>query len=340
MPPVVIGGAIAAAGIAAAGAVGAAALSSKAQKKAASKSAEVAQETSAENNALQREIYTQNQAYLAPYAGRGNEAGNAINALLGIAGTAPTGPVYTLPTPIAPVPVGTGVGPNGLGSDGLALTGSTPRFQAFAKKFLDNQINGGELTLADAPPWYHTLNGTTPTAAVPAGAIGATPVPTTGTAPAASPVSTYQNAFQNYLDSTGYQFQMDQGNKAINQGYAAKGSLQSGAALKALQTYGQDTAKGFFKDYLGLLANQQAVGLSGAGAIAGVGTGYANSVSANNNMAMQQQINAFGQRADATSGLWGTVGGAIGGIANAFGSSYRPTVGGTIGGIANAFGRP
>lgn len=132
------------------------------------------------------------------------------------------------------------------------------------------------------------------------------------------------NAFQNYLNSTGYQFQVDQGAKAINQNYAASGSLQSGAALKALQTYGQNTATGFFKDYLGLLANQQGVGLSGASAVAGVGQNYVNSVSANNNAAGTAAQNAYLTQGNANANMWGNVAGAIGGVANAFGSSYRP----------------
>jgi cellobiose-specific phosphotransferase system component IIB len=214
MPPVVI-----AAGIGAAAGIGGAMLSSSAQKKAANKASDTALKTASQNNALQKEIYTQNYNLLAPFVNRGNQAGDAINSLL-----------------LSP-----------------------------------NQNNA---------------------------------------------------AFQNYLNSTGYQFQLDQGSKALQQGAMARGALQSGAASKALQTYGQNTATSFFKDYLGLLANQQGVGLSGGSAVAGVGQNYGNSVSANNNLAGSAAANAHLAAGNAQAGIYGNIAGGISGVANALASSY------------------
>ncbi len=275
-----------AAGIGAIGAIGGAALSASAQKKAASKAANSAASTAAANNALQEKIYNQNAGYLSPFVTRGNAAGDSINALLGIGG------VSAAPPPAA----------------------QPPASQFPPSSTQPPPPRGGLFSLIDQNSNY--------------GFAGNTQQPlTANAAPAAPPVSsglTPQAAFNNYLGSTGYQFQVDQGNQAITQGYAAKNALQSGAALKALQTYGQNTATGFFKDYLGLLGNQQGVGLAGASAIAGVGSGYANSVSANNNLAGNAQQNAYLSAGQANGNLYNAIGSSIGNVAGSvFGSSYR-----------------
>lgn len=127
------------------------------------------------------------------------------------------------------------------------------------------------------------------------------------------------SAFDQYRNSTGYQFRVDEGNKAINQGYAARGQLESGAAMKALQARGQNLATDDFKDYLGLLGNQQGVGLSAGSALAGVGQQYAGTVSANNNMAGQAKGDAYIAGGVANQNMYS-------GITNAFGrlaTSYR-----------------
>lgn len=317
MPPVVV-----AAGIGAAAGIGGAALSASAQKKAAKSASNSAASTAAANNALARENREFSAARLDPYAHRGNEAGNAINALLGISGTLPA------------------ANPTG----GMANGGTNPNLNTWAQGAInammpritrsnvrqqlgsmsDNPVQALDYLMQLSPPssdqypLYQQY-------------LASNPRPQATAAPAATqpavtnPQGAYNNAFQNYLNSTGYQFQLGEGNKAINQGYAARGSLQSGAALKALQTYGQNTATGFFKDYLGLLANQQGVGLSGASAVAGVGQNYVNNVSANNNAAGSAAANAALMAGNANANLYGNIAGGIAGVANAFGSSYRRT---------------
>lgn len=298
MPPAIIAG-----GVAAAGAIGGAVLSSNAQRRAASTAANAAQSTATQNNALQQQIYNQNYATLNPYVSRGNEAGSAINSLLGIAGTAPAGAQGTQQYgPAAPLGGGYS-GPTLQQIYAMQNDGIPGNFQPALNAYMAGQGAGGPAA------------GGAPATAPSAGGV---------TTPAPTPQANYQNAFQNYLNSTGYQFQVDQGNRGINQGYAARGALQSGAALRALQTYGQNTATGFFRDYLGLLSNQQGVGLSGANAIAGVGTNYANSVSANNNNAGNAAANNALLAGNANANMWGNISGAVGGLANAFGSSYRP----------------
>jgi hypothetical protein len=99
-------------------------------------------------------------------------------------------------------------------------------------------------------------------------------------------------AFQNWQNSTGYQFQLKQGQDSVTAALGAKGLTDSGAALKALTQYGQNAAQGSFQTYLGDLTQQQGVGLSAASAQAGVGQNYANAVSNNNNTAANASENA------------------------------------------------
>jgi hypothetical protein len=226
--------------------IGGAVIASGNSKSAANTATQAAQQSAAQNNALQSQIYGQNSSNLSPYMQRGNAAGDSINSLLGLNST---------PSP-------------GFGNGG----------------YFGGQQGGGQ-----SP-----------------GAAG--------------------NAFQNYLGSDGYQFRRQQGLDATNAGYAARGMLQSGAALKALSDYGQNTASSEFGKYLGYLGGQQGVGLSGANALAGVGTNYANATSANNDSAASARGNAAlassGQQNGTINSLFGAAGNIGGQYANSLGSSY------------------
>lgn len=86
-------------------------------------------------------------------------------------------------------------------------------------------------------------------------------------------------AFQNYLKSTGYQFQLGQGEGAITGNAAAKGILNSGATAKALTGYGQGLASTTFNNYLtqlgslaGLQGSQAGQGLTAAQTVGQAGT--------------------------------------------------------------------
>jgi hypothetical protein len=81
-------------------------------------------------------------------------------------------------------------------------------------------------------------------------------------------------AFDTYKNSTGYQNVLDGGSRAITGNAASRGLLSSGSTLKALNNYGQDTAKSYFNKYL-----QQLLGLSGQGLQAGGLIGNAGQVS-------------------------------------------------------------
>lgn len=215
--------ALIAAGIGAAGSIAGAAISSNAASNASDKAAQAA----AANNALQREIYASNKGELQPYIDRGNTAGGAESALLGLGGDA-----------------------------GAA-----------------------------------------------------------------------KNAFDKYLGSTGYQFQLGQGVNAITGNRAASGTLDSGGTLKSLNAYGQGIASNYFQSYLNNLSGVAGTGLTGASALAGVGQNYANAVSQNNNNAANTAANAGLSSANSINGL-------IASGLNAFGSQQglssfmRPNSGG------------
>ncbi len=101
--------------------------------------------------------------------------------------------------------------------------------------------------------------------------------------------------FSKFYASPGYQFRLDQGTKAIDRSAAARGALNSGQTLKALNDYGQGMASEEYGNYLNQLYNLAGFGQTatqntaqlGASAAQGYGnriadagylrgTGYAN----------------------------------------------------------------
>lgn len=81
-----------------------------------------------------------------------------------------------------------------------------------------------------------------------------------------------QNGFKNYLNSTGYNFQRQQGSDAITGSAAARGLLNSGSTGKALTTFGQNLAAGSFNNYLGHLNTMGGAGQTSLGQVSQAGT--------------------------------------------------------------------
>jgi hypothetical protein len=130
------------------------------------------------------------------------------------------------------------------------------------------------------------------------------------------------SAFDKFRQSTNYDFRLGEGMKALNQGYAARGLLESGAAMKGITRYGQDFASNELGNYMDLLGRQQNVGLSGANALAGVGTNMVNAVTNNNNSAASAAANAALINGNAQGQMYGQIGNALGQFAGSIGSSY------------------
>lgn len=137
-----------------------------------------------------------------------------------------------------------------------------------------------------------------------------------------TPQTNAKSAFDRYRDSSGYQFRMNEGMNALASDFRGRGISQSGAAQKALLKYGQDYGSNEFGKYLGYLGNQQGVGLSAGSALAGVGQGYANAISANNNSAADAISNAALLRGQGQANLYGTAANALGQIGGSLISSY------------------
>lgn len=77
-------------------------------------------------------------------------------------------------------------------------------------------------------------------------------------------------ALAQYRTSPGYQFQLDQGLRAVDAGAASKGLLRSGATLKAEQNFGAGLADSDFNNYYNQLFGLAKIGESAA---AGQGAG-------------------------------------------------------------------
>jgi hypothetical protein len=101
-----------------------------------------------------------------------------------------------------------------------------------------------------------------------------------------------QAALNNYLNSTGYQFNLNQGLDATQTSAAAKGLLGSGATLESLDTYATGLADSYGQQYEGDLQSVVNTGAGAANALAGEGENYANAVSTNNNSAASTTANA------------------------------------------------
>jgi len=79
------------------------------------------------------------------------------------------------------------------------------------------------------------------------------------------------DGLQNFFNSAGGQFTMQQGQQAIDNNAATHGLLNSGATLKALQGFGQNTAQQYYGNYLSNLNSLAGNGLNAAGIIGGAG---------------------------------------------------------------------
>lgn len=75
----------------------------------------------------------------------------------------------------------------------------------------------------------------------------------------------------NMYADPGYQFRLSEGLKAMERGAAARGGLQSGAALKAAQRYGQEYASGEYTNAFNRYLAERQARLNPLQSLAGVG---------------------------------------------------------------------
>lgn len=260
---------------------GASAIGASKNSKAIRKSQQAQTAANDQSIALQRETYGQNKEILNPFVQRGNRAGDAYNALLGLGG-----------------------GFTGGADRAQIIAQPMPNGYQGGQGFGDGNIERGMM----GEGTFSAMQYGQPTARPEMGQMQNTPQNGVSAADAA------KAAFDQFRGSTGYQFRMDEGTNALNSAYAGAGTLRSGAAANAFQKYGQDYASNEFGNYMGYLGNQQGVGLQAGSALAGVGQNFANNVSNLNSQQANNISNAAVARANNTNSM-------IGGITSSFGNA-------------------
>ena len=267
------------------------ALSSGSANKNAKAAAADATATARENNALTREIYGKNEATLSPFVQTGTAAGALLNDFYGIQPqAASTGAL-------------SGFSPSGMsGLNYAGYVNSNPDLMAEFSRVSD-QFGGDPAAFGE---FHYNTYGQGEGRTVPV--YGAAPAGAVAT-PAVAPSS--KSAFANYIANSDYAFQQQEGGNAVNSGYAGAGTVQSGAAMKALEKYRQNLQSGYRQQWAGGVANQQGVGAQAGSALAGVATNYGNTIAASNTAASDARANAALSQQNVFGNALGTAGGAL-----------------------------
>lgn len=268
---------------------------SNSQNKANRRAADTSERAFQQSLDFAREGRTQGLQRLDPYSNRGNLAGDQINALLGLGGS------QARPAQAAPNALSQFQGyPGGAGAPyGVS---DTPGYSygGFAGPVLNQSLNA-------LRPQNGGLAANSPFG----GQLQTQVAPQAGGQQGLTPQQAATNAFDVFRNSTGYQFRLGEGLDAVSSAYAGIGGLQSGAALRGINEYGQNFASNEFGNYLNALANQQAVGAGAASSAAGVSQNFANSAISANNVNSQTQIAAQLGRQNPFANALGAIGGGI-----------------------------
>ena len=273
---------------------GASAIGASKNSKAINSATQAQTDSNAQSLALQEQIYGENKQALSPFQQTGVAATGQINALLGLQ-PAQQQPIQqqqpqslqSLYSAFYGEPA-YNLGPFVSGANPNEGTDFNPYGRSNALGMFGINSNG-----------------------IPQGGLnlfGTQQQPTVTQQPSAN------DAFANYRNSTGYQFRVNEGNRAINSGYAGAGTLQSGAAMKGIADFGQNIASQEFGNYLGALQGQQALGAGAAGAQAGVATNFANTVTGINQNNANALANAAVAKANNSNALVGSIGGLASGV--------------------------
>lgn len=280
--------------VGAAVAIGTSVVGGLAQNAAAKKNARAAQNIANQNQQAISGTQAANTALFAPAIERGNAAGDALNAFLGlpVAGSSPQAQSqaqwdqYLQQNPDVNVAMQREI--------------SNPKSQLYG------------MSLEDAAQWHYQNHGQGEGRALPATQVAAPG--------GADPAQTSKQAFDNYLNSTGYQFTANAGRDAINSSKASRGLLKSGSALKALEKFSAGNANQFTQGYISNLYNQQQSGLSAAGNNASSNASVLGATTANNASVLPAQVAANTTTANVLTNIANQAASAYGGVKGA--SSY------------------
>lgn len=283
-------------GLAGAGAVASGISGNKASKRAA----ETSENTTAANIGLARESRDLALNRLDPFTQRGDAAGNQINALLGLGGAqgTPTQQQTVQPNALSQF---YDMPPGGFTSGGMNRPATMDMFpQASSTRY------GAGMPYGIGDAFINYTDG-----------MGNTTVPNQTQQPGyqsggQNALGAQNAAFDNFRNSTAYEFTLGEGMDALNSGFAGSGMLQSGARDRAAIEYGQNMAlQNAFMPYMGLLQNQQAVGAGTASSGAGVTQNFAANAMNSNNFNAQNQMAAQLGRQNVFGNALGTIGGGI-----------------------------
>ena len=271
----------------------------------AGRQADAATDTANQNNALQRDIFNQQRADLAPWRASGTAALAEINRRLGLGG-APVAPRVT--NPLGGGGAGSGVAPTvaGAGGNGVGRGGTID--QRDVAQFAPGMMPDDPSVMPQATGTnvLSTDGGTGPQ--VLPGAQGPT---LTGTAAGGQNVLDPENRYGGFYASPGYQFRFDEGQRGINANRAASGSLQSGDAMRALTRYGQDYASNEFNTQLNQLFSVAGLGQTATGQGNALAGQYGAQVGQNNQNASNALQSSYGTQANAWGNALGNIGGNI-----------------------------
>ena len=132
-------------------------------------------------------------------------------------------------------------------------------------------------------------------------------LPTTGYTP--------EQVMQRLTATPGFQFRQSEGQRAVEASAAARGGLNSGSTLRALERYGQDYGTSEYNNYLNRLSTLFGGAQQATANIGNAGQNYANSAS-------QTAINGGNARAGMYQNQADAWGQTIGAVGNSFGNYY------------------
>lgn len=112
-------------------------------------------------------------------------------------------------------------------------------------------------------------------------------------APSQTPEQLQQAAFAKFRSAPGYQFGLDEGRGQVEASAAARGGLNSGATLKALQRYGNDYAdQQGYTPHMNRLASLFGAAQTSAGAMGQSGQHYGGKIAQNTQNAANARANS------------------------------------------------
>ncbi|WP_152612536.1 hypothetical protein [Leisingera sp. ANG-M7] len=115
--------------------------------------------------------------------------------------------------------------------------------------------------------------------------------------------------YRGFQETPGFQFNLDQGNKAIERMAAARGLRLSGGTLKAGADYASGLASNEYGNYLNRLAGMAGVGQTATNQQIGAGQNYAGAVSQNALAAGNARASGYMNQANALNSTIGDISG-------------------------------